>query len=231
MGIKKYFKKKAVHWLEINTVNVLDMLEVNPDAKMLDCGCGSGDKTLLYAKTIKTKNIYGIDLSKKRSSEAKKRGISSIVGDLNKKIGFPSKKFDVIIANQVFEHLHDLDAFMAEMYRILDDKGYLIISTENLSSWHNIVALIMGWQPFSLASATKKRTSIGNPYSMLDIIKDYNIHYRVFSFDGLYDFFKVHNFKTVDVKGAGYFPIMDFLANADKKHSSFLTFKLKKKIK
>jgi ubiquinone/menaquinone biosynthesis C-methylase UbiE len=226
--IRKYFKNKALYWLEINMNNILNMLEVNPNAKMLDCGCGCGDNTVLYAKKIHTKDISGIEINKKYIGKAKKRGINCILGDLNKRINFSDKKFDVIIANQVFEHLYDLDTFMSEMYRILKDDGYIIISTENLSSWQNIMSLIFGWQPFSLSSATTKKSSIGNPYSMIDKIKDRNIHYRVFSFDGLHDFFEVHNFRTDKALGAGYFPFLDFLARINKKHASFLIFKLRK---
>jgi hypothetical protein len=29
-----------------------------------------------------------------------------------------------------------------------------LVSTENLASWHNVAALIAGWQPFSLANVS-----------------------------------------------------------------------------
>ncbi len=51
--------------------------------------------------------------------------------DLNGPLPFESNHFDLIHANQVIEHLHDVDTFMSEIFRVLAPGGMVIISTEN----------------------------------------------------------------------------------------------------
>lgn len=85
---------------------------------------------------------------------------------MNKGIALENESIDVVFSNQVIEHLYETDKFISEIYRILKPGGYAVISTENLSSWHNIFALILGWQPFSLSNISSLRSSIGNPFGL-----------------------------------------------------------------
>lgn len=71
----------------------------------------------------------------------------------------------LFIQNPVIEHLFDTDNFVSESFRILKPGGYTIVSTVNLASWHNIFALILGYQPFDFANISIKGT-IGNPFSL-----------------------------------------------------------------
>ena len=120
--------------------SILKLLEEDPEAKLLDCGCGDGEFTLEFAKKIGTNKVYGIEIDKEAAEEAKRKGIKIYNGDLNKKLPLISSFVDVIIANQAIEHLYDTDTFVKEIYRILKPNGYVIVSTPNLASWHNIFA-------------------------------------------------------------------------------------------
>jgi len=231
--LRRYFLNLADTALRNNAGNIIKLLEESPNSKLLDCGCSDGSKTVGYAKKVRTKNVYGTDSNERQMKIARRRNIKCARHDLNKKTKYSSKFFDVIIANQLIEHLCDFDMFLSEMMRILKDDGYLIISTENLSSWQNIVSLLLGWQPTSISSATAKRKSIGNPFSMVKSKKSGNIHYRVFAIRGWEDMFDAHGFRAEKVLGSGYHPFPVFMANIlariDKRHSSLLTFKLRKK--
>jgi len=44
---------------------------------------------------------------------------------------------------------------MSEVYRVCKKMGYIIISTENLSSFDNLFALFLGYQAFSQNLAKK----------------------------------------------------------------------------
>src|SRR3989344_4566357 len=129
-----------------NTV-VADMLPPNKNCAYLDVGCGDGQFTLERAKKIGTRNIWGIEVLDSEIKKAKAKKIIVRKSDLNKKLSFDDNQFDVITATQVIEHLHDVDIFVSEIYRLLKSGGIFIISTENLSAWHNISALILGLQP------------------------------------------------------------------------------------
>jgi SAM-dependent methyltransferase len=86
--------------------------------------------------------------------------------DLNDGLPFDDERFDVVVSNQVLEHLADTDAFVSEVARVLRPGGVAAVSTENLASWHNIAALLLGWQPFSLSNVTSARAGLGNPLAL-----------------------------------------------------------------
>jgi ubiquinone/menaquinone biosynthesis C-methylase UbiE len=208
------------------------MLEVNSSAKLLDLGCFEGEFTVKLGDYIGTKNLYGIDVVPAVLQRAKKRDIQVKRGNLNVKFPYKSNYFDVVHGNQVIEHMYDSDMFLSEIYRILKPGGYAVISTENASSWINIFAGIMGWQIFSLTNISSKRLGIGNPLAMFRNQKIAYAsfgHIRIYNFWGLKEYFEVMGFSVEEVRGAGYFPLPNWMGNVDRIHAHFMTFKVRKK--
>ncbi len=217
----------------MNNENIFTLLEKNNAAKFLDLGCDDGDFTLKIATIIGTKYIYGVDVVDERLEAAKKKGIKTSKADINQKLPFPNDSFDIVHANQVIEHLVDTDNFAEEIYRILKPNGYAIISTENLSSWHNIAALTLGRQAFSQHISSKYH--IGNEFSPHDGEKmgmQSWTHVKIFTYFGLREFFRVHGFKIDKIKGAGYHPFQNLLSKAfsriDPIHAPYITIKVSK---
>lgn len=225
--LEKTYKKAVL----LNHKNILGLLEKNKEARFIDLGCNDGEMTLKFAKKINTKKNYGIDIVDEKIEMATKKGIIVKKNDLNKNLDFGDNFFDVVHANQVIEHLYDSDNFLSEIYRILKQNGYAIISTENASSWCNIFSSIMGWQIFSLTNFSKKKGGIGNPFSLQKECKSCSgpwIHNRVYNIKGLKEYFEILGFKIEKIKGAGYFPFPAVLGNIDKIHCHFMTFKIRK---
>lgn len=139
--------------------------------------------------------------------------------------------FDVIHSNQVIEHLYNSDNFLSEIYRILKPDGCAIISTENASSWCNILASILGWQIFSLTNFSSRKQGIGNPLALhkddKQNLESWN-HIRIYSIRGLKEYLEAFGFKVEKIKGAGYFPLPAIFGDFDKTHCHFMTFKIKK---
>lgn len=137
----------------------------------------------------------------------------------------------MVHANQVIEHVADVDHFAQEVYRILKPGGHAIISTENASSWHNIFALLLGWQMFSLTNMSGKGGGIGNPFALhrgtAHEFKSWT-HKTIFSLRGLSEFFGMHGFEVIKSTGAGYYPFPALLGSLDKKHSHFITILIRK---
>jgi hypothetical protein len=101
-----------------------------------------------------------------------------------------------------------------------------VISTENLASWHNLAALALGWQPFSITNVSESRPSIGNPLSNLRHGENLSAgwhHVRVFAHRGLIELFEVHGFVDVNVKGSGYYPLPAALGRWDSRHAALIT--------
>jgi SAM-dependent methyltransferase len=218
----------------LNLQHIDDLLEKNPKAKLLDLGCDNGSVTLRFAKKVKTKQLYGVEIVEERIKIAKKNGLKIQKYDLEKKLGYKDNEFDVVVSNQVIEHLRDTDTFMSEIYRILKPGGYVIISTENASAWENIFASVMGWQIFSLTNFSIMRCGLGNPFAInKDIVPPHVSwnHVRIFNFFGLKELFEIHGYKVDAIRGAGYFPIpFAQLGNLDKIHGHYMIFKGRKPI-
>ena len=227
MGILKSFYRGSVNECKQSIYN---LLERNPKAKILDLGCWDGELSLEVAKRIGTKKVYGIEIVKEKIKEAKSRGVNAFQGDLNKKFPFKDNFFDVIIANQVIEHLYDTDNFVQEIRRILKPNGYSVISTNNLSSWHNIFALILGHQPFP--SDVSKYVGVGKLFALWKDDAGSFSHLRIFSYSALKGIFKKYEFKIEKHKGIGYYPfpvtISRFLSKIDPWHSVYQTIKVRK---
>jgi ubiquinone/menaquinone biosynthesis C-methylase UbiE len=157
---------------------------------------------------------------------ATESGVKVNISDLQKKFPYDSNSMDVVHANQVIEHVPDLDHFMSEIHRVLKPGGITVISTENGSSWCNIFASIMGWQIFSLTNFSSRASGIGNPFAIYrgDVGQvDSWTHKTIFNYSGLVEYFSVFGFDKVSAKGAGYFPLPAMLGRIDPRHSHFIT--------
>jgi ubiquinone/menaquinone biosynthesis C-methylase UbiE len=127
-----------------------NMLSCNPQAKVIDLGCGSGTFSSLVKQKICCEKIWGVDLHDGGLDMARQKGVLVTKSDLNIRLPLEMNSFDVVVSNQVIEHLFYPIRFMKEIYRILKPGGYAVVSTENLASWDNIAALIFGNTPFSM---------------------------------------------------------------------------------
>ena len=151
--------------------------------------------------------------------------------DLNGRFPFEDARFDVVTSNQVIEHLVETDNFVSEIFRVLRPGGYAVVSTENLASWHNVAALVLGWQPFSLTNVSQRRSGIGNPLAVHGAEaprwKSWE-HLRVFAHRGLRDLFAVHGFAVESVLGAGYFPLPASVGRREPRHAALITLKARR---
>jgi SAM-dependent methyltransferase len=199
---------------------------------LLDCGCDDGEWTLQLGARIGSVRLHGIEIVEERRQAALRKGVLAEPGDLNGPFPFGDEQFEIVHANQVIEHLKDTDNFITEIWRTLKPGGYAVICTENLSSWHNIFSLLLGWQPFSLTNVCEKRFQIGNPLAIHYDVAPSNPqswqHNRVFAYRGLKEIFAVHGFVIEHIEGSGYYPLPNCLSKLDPRHAAFLTLKIRK---
>ncbi|HBP51576.1 MAG: Methyltransferase type 11 [Candidatus Woesebacteria bacterium GW2011_GWE1_45_18] len=216
-----------------NDKNIRSFMDKNDEASVVDLGCDDGIRTKKMGLFIGTKKLFGVEVVKKRLHLAKKRGVIVSECNLNNVLPFRRNSFDVVHSNQVIEHLYDTDTFVQEIFRILKPGAYAIISTENLSSWHNIFALLLGFQPFSMTNFSN-RGNIGNPLALWNgkITKNSAIkswqHNRLFSYRGLTDLFNKHGFDIERVKTSGYYPLPGFFSKIDPLHGHWIAIKVRK---
>ena len=94
-------------------------------AYTLDIGC-SGSR---YARYFP--NRVGLDIEKGEGVD--------VVGDAHN-LPFNDKTFDVVLCTEVLEHLYDPQRAIDEMWRVLRDKGTLLLTTRFIFPIHNTPA-------------------------------------------------------------------------------------------
>lgn len=123
--LKRYLQTLWGRAEKANCHNIFSMLEHNPNAALLDCGCADGELTLKIASKIGSKNIFGVEIVDDLIRKAKQKGISVKQADLNSKLPFDDETIDIVHANQVIEHLFNTDNFISETYRVMKRGGTL----------------------------------------------------------------------------------------------------------
>jgi 2-polyprenyl-3-methyl-5-hydroxy-6-metoxy-1,4-benzoquinol methylase len=206
--------------------SVLSALKTMRGEVLVDIGGFDGEYSLLAGNTVGAQTIYCIDHDDTALRRAKKRGLIGIKADLNTTIPLASDMADVIICNQVIEHIAKTDFLVKEMARILKPGGKLLLCTPNLSSWHNIVALLLGYQPFSMQISDAYY--LGNRLHPLNgqVIHEEQAHLRVFTHFSLTDLCLKYGFKLVKQEGVGFYPfsggVAKWLARIDRIHSAYI---------
>ena len=118
---------------------------------LLDVGCWDGELSARCGAALGTKRMLGIEVYEAPAAEAEARGMEVARVDLETGC-FPWQdgSVDVVVCNQVLEHLKNIWLPMAEMHRVLRPGGRAILSVPNLASFHNRVLLALGRQPTSI---------------------------------------------------------------------------------
>ena len=129
-------------------------MERDPLARLLDIGCQTGINTLRLAGAAGARQVVGLEYNLRTVREAAKQGIWPLLGDANRGLPLADASVDVVTAMDVLEHLTDPRMLVREAHRVLCPGGYLVLATPNLASWHNIMALLLGLQPFSGPNVT-----------------------------------------------------------------------------
>lgn len=131
-GILRGASESPGRGLHVNHRYLLDWVRAQnaPGAKILDYGCGGGG--LVEAGRREGLDIYGVELFYGGSDariHAGERGLLGVwVHELEKqqRIPFPDESFDVVVTNQVLEHVKEIDVVLEEMHRVLRQGGHLL---------------------------------------------------------------------------------------------------------
>jgi SAM-dependent methyltransferase len=100
-----------------------------PGASVLDFGCGAGH--LVQALRAAGLDAAGADLyygGSKTRAEAERSGLlGTLIHEVRDgRLDFADSSFDLVVNNQVMEHVADLDAALREIHRILKPDGTVL---------------------------------------------------------------------------------------------------------
>jgi ubiquinone/menaquinone biosynthesis C-methylase UbiE len=237
--LMNYFYHIGIEAQQKRLKNILDIVPEKKNAIYLDCGSYDGVQTVKIAEKIKTKKMYGIDRDPQLIKKAEAKGIKVSKGDLNKKIPFSDNTFDIITAIEVIEHIYDTDAFVHELKRVCKKNGYIFVGTENLAAWHNIFALLLGFQPSAGPHVSAYfpvgfhplLNKHGNDEKEMEIWNS-DRHINVMTRDALRKLFLSYGFAIDDERNSGFYPfsgkLAALLATIDRTHALTVLLKLRK---
>jgi SAM-dependent methyltransferase len=212
----------------LNRRNILELVRDRPYMDLCDLGCDDGQWTAELARSSCSQHVFGVEIVAGRARDARERGVQVVVADLTNTFPFEDKSFDLVHANQVIEHISDIDHFLNEIHRVLRVGGVALISTENGSSWHNIFAATMGWQIFSLTNVSALSLGVGNPLAMHRgrswALPSWT-HKTIFNYRGLREVLNLHGLRVDRTVGAGYHPLPAGVGRFDVRHCHFITVK------
>ena len=212
--------------VDLNEANIVGLAkrfsELERVESVCDLGCGDARLTAQVAQATGALFVGVVETNPAHVQHARSCGFSVWACDLNRELTV-NRLFDVVFSNQVIEHLYDTDEFLRRIRRILRSGGLLIVSTENAASWHNIGALVLGWQPFSATNFSN--TPVGNPFALHVRTEhgDFAMqHHRIFSLRALKEVIANQGYRVGAARGAGYYPLPADVGNLDPSHAHFI---------
>lgn len=122
---------------------------IQPNAKVLDLGCGDGS---LLAHLKQTRQIfgYGIELDQEKITDCIAKGVNIIEQDLNLGLArFADKSFDTVVMARALQAVNEPDQLLLDMLRVGRE---VIVTFPNFAHWQNRIHLgIKGMMPMSEA--------------------------------------------------------------------------------
>jgi SAM-dependent methyltransferase len=222
-----YLRRLFAATEEENRRAILSMLPGGRGGELLDVGTGDGAFAARVGHRLGAERVVGVELIPNEAAQARSRGIDVREGDLDDGLPFPDDSFTTVHANQVIEHVRGTDRLVSEIRRVLAPGGLACISTNNLSSWHNVVSLALGYQPMPMH--VSDALVLGNP---LDPQRRRphahagRVHLRLFTPRALRELCEHHGLRTLTLRTAGYYPLPPRIARVagriDPLHGAFL---------
>ena len=113
------------------------------DARILDCGCGTGNNLRLLRRYG---HAIGIDLTYSGLAYAQRQGEREIAQASATALPFPDRVFDIVTSFDVIYALDDQGAAAAlnEMYRVMRPGGYLLLNVAALPGLRGNHSLLGG---------------------------------------------------------------------------------------
>jgi 2-polyprenyl-3-methyl-5-hydroxy-6-metoxy-1,4-benzoquinol methylase len=131
---------KSSEYYENNRNEIVELIPSKYN-KILEIGCGSGE----FRANLKNECEYwGIEINEIAGKKAKMNLTKVIVGDYFKIYkSLPDNYFDLVICNDIIEHMNDHNLFFKTIKKKMTEKGFLIGSIPNVRFYSNLFRLLI----------------------------------------------------------------------------------------
>lgn len=187
--------KKALKIIAIlNDFIACSGLKETKDSICLDIGCSSGGITKVLVSYFK--ETIGIDIDKEAIKIASKNNYKNLKFELGDalNLSFKDNFFDVVVCNNVYEHVPNASKMISEIYRVLKKGGicYFAATNKYMIIESDYKLPFLSWMPKSLA------------HFYLKITKGKSFYYEeTFSYNKLKNLvnkFKIHDYTFKVIK-------------------------------
>ncbi len=154
--------------------SVLKSVQLKPNTKVIDCGCGVGAKTSLLAELFPDNTVYGIDFSQQGIENSR-----SYFGDRD------NLKFFCMDVHDIFKEIEGPIEVISAFELI-----------EHIDNWEDFLG--------SICEASQKYILLSTPTGRMREYESKLGHYRNFQKGELEEFMKTHSYRPVSVLYAGF---------------------------
>jgi SAM-dependent methyltransferase len=123
----------------------VELLPEDPNASILELGCGDGATGALALRNGKCGSYVGIEMFVPMAERARQVLTSVHVGNVeNMELPYAAASFDALILSEVLEHLVDPQAVLNRLAVLLRPGALVFASSPNIAHWSNIKGLCLG---------------------------------------------------------------------------------------
>lgn len=142
------YSKKPANYFSGARKAFIDDLPINPQARLLEIGCGNGDTSAYAIATGKCGWCAGVEICAEPANEARQRLNEVIVGDVEDlKLPFPDEYFDILIMSEVIEHLRDPWTTLIKLRNHMKPGSLVMAGSPNVAHFSVILMLLQGrWE-------------------------------------------------------------------------------------
>jgi SAM-dependent methyltransferase len=167
-----------------------------PYSKVVDLGAGFGDDLLLARKFNPNVELFALENFPSYVKELEGKNIKVFSSNIERdKLPFEDGSVDVIIMNQILEHVKEVFWIMHEVTRVLRTGGHFIVGIPNLASLHNRLLLMAGMQP----TCIQNDSAHVRGYTKKDFSKLLNCGFK-------------GGYELVNFGGSNFYPFPPFIA-------------------
>ena len=145
-----YFARKGLY-------KNISELSVYAKGELLDVGCGQKP----YEKLFKVKKYIGLEINKQNKK-------ADLYYD-GKTFPCNDNSFDIVISNEVLEHVFEPEMFLKEIHRVLKDDGYFLLTVPFVWDEHEQPNDFGRYTSFGLKHILKK-----NSFEIIEFRKSVN---------------------------------------------------------
>ena len=120
-----------------------EVFRLVPDGakRILEIGCAAGEFRQNFTNEIE---YWGVEPVARAAKDARVKGIKVFCGTYETVCGqIPDGYFDIVVCNDVIEHVVDSEAFLLSIQRKLHANGVVIGSIPNVRFWGNLINLMI----------------------------------------------------------------------------------------